>query len=247
MEKINIVVPMAGKGQRFFDQGYNVPKPFIDVGGKMMIERVLSNLDCKNAFYTLIMQQEHITKYENYIKNIKSRNNVRVIAIHNNTDGAACTVLASHRFINNDTPLLIANVDQIIGIDINTFLEDSFNRKLDGTILTFKANNAKWSYAKINSNNLVTEVKEKVVISDQATAGIYFFAQGKLFINAVMDMIAHADKTNNEYYICPIYNFLIKQNKRIGNYEIPAEHMHGIGIPEDLERYIKYVLKVKTS
>ena len=44
MNKINIVIPMAGAGSRFAKAGYKKPKPFIDVLGKPMICHVLDNL-----------------------------------------------------------------------------------------------------------------------------------------------------------------------------------------------------------
>ena len=107
--------------------------------------------------------------------------------------------------------------------------------------IAFPSNHPKWSYAKTDSNNLVTEVKEKVVISDKATVGIYFFTKGKDFINGTLEMISNADKVNQEYYVCPVYNYLIKDQKKIGVFNIDEEMMHGIGTPEDLEIYKKLI------
>ena len=41
---INIVIPMAGRGQRFTEAGYDKPKPLIDVVGVPMIKRVIDSL-----------------------------------------------------------------------------------------------------------------------------------------------------------------------------------------------------------
>ncbi len=59
---INVVIPMAGLGSRFAKAGYEKPKPFINVGGKPMIARVLENLAYPNARYILIARKEHIEK-----------------------------------------------------------------------------------------------------------------------------------------------------------------------------------------
>lgn len=236
--KINVVIPMAGKGKRFYEKGYHIPKPFIDVYGKMMIERVLDNLQLPNAKYFLIALHEHLKNYKPYIDKINSNYDSEIIPIERTTDGPACTVLAAHRQINNEVPLLIANSDQIVDIEISDYTNDCLKRNLDGSIMTFQDTDPKWSFAKINEEGLVTEVKEKVPISNNATVGIYYFCAGKLFCEGAMDMIAAADKTNSEYYVCPIYNYVIRQGKNIGIFEIDSHKMHGTGTPEDLEEYL---------
>ncbi|MBN9344327.1 MAG: glycosyltransferase family 2 protein [Holosporales bacterium] len=241
--RINVVIPMAGKGSRFYEKGYKIPKPFIDVHGKMMIERVLDNLQLPTAKYFLIALQEHIENYKQYFNKINVNYDSEIIPIYKTTDGPACTVLATHRQINNEIPLLIANSDQVVDIKISDYIDDCFKRNLDGSIMTFKATDPKWSFAKINQKRLVTEVKEKVPISNNATVGIYFFKEGKYFFNGAIDMIAAADKTNNEYYVCPIYNYIIRQGGNIGIFEIDPGKMHGTGTPEDLEEYLFKIKK----
>lgn len=233
---MNIVIPMAGLGSRFVKAGFDKPKPFIDVLGKLMIVRVLENLKYKGARYILIARKEHLTKEKKLVDEIKNNFNVEFIAIDKLTEGTACTVLYARKYINNDTPLMIANSDQIVDIDIADFINDSFKRGLDGSILTFidKEKNPKWSFAKLN-NDLVVEVKEKEAISEFATVGIYFFNKGKIFVESAIDMIIENDRVNNEFYTCPVYNYAIKNGAKIGIYNIENNQMHGIGTPEDLE------------
>lgn len=241
IEKINIVIPMAGIGSRFLKAGYSVPKPFINIEGKTMIERVLDNLLSFNFSQVkvyLIALKEHIETRKDDIRKIKANYNVEFVPISNFTDGAACTVLAAHKFINNDTPLIIANSDQIVDINITDYVCDCFNRGLDGSILIFQDSDPKWSFVRTDKNNLAIEVQEKVPISNNATVGIYLYSMGKYFIDGVMDMIARADKTRNEYYVCPVYNHIIKRGGKIGVYEMDMEKMHGIGTPEDLKQYL---------
>lgn len=228
---------MAGMGKRFADVGYKDPKPFISVKGKIMIERVLDNLKCENARYILIARKEHIQNRDADILRLSQKFNIVVETVDRLTDGAACTVLRAHRHINNDDPLLIANSDQIIDISIKSFIEDCANRGLDGSIMTFPSDHPKWSYAKINEFGLVEEVREKIVISNHATVGVYFYSKGKDFVNGALDMISCSDKVNHEYYVCPVYNYLIQERKKIGIYSIAEDQMHGTGTPEDLKLY----------
>ncbi len=159
------------------------------------------------------------------------------------TEGAACTVLTSRRHLNPDAPLLIANCDQIVDFAVEDFIRDAITRDLDGSILCFKDKDRdpKWSFARINQQGLVDEVKEKVAISDNATVGIYYFKRASDFINAATDMIARNERTNNEFYVCPVYNDLIREGARIGIYMIAPEAMHGIGTPADLNTYLKLI------
>lgn len=242
MSKINIVIPMAGLGSRFADVGYKKPKPFIDVDGKPMIVRVLDNLNYPDANYILIARKEHLEKERELVGQIEKEYNAKFIGIDKLTEGTACTVLYARKYINNELPLLIANSDQIVDISMSEFINDCFERNLDGSILTFEdiELNPKWSFAKLDSNNLVIEVKEKEAISEFATVGVYLFNKGSDFVDSAIDMIIENDRVNNEFYTCPVYNYFIKNGAKIGIYDIEFSSMHGIGTPEDLELYLKH-------
>lgn len=243
-----LLIPMAGEGRRFVEAKYSKPKPLIDVGGKPMVARVLENLAHTNYRTVAVVRSTHLEQAPELAPMLQSED-VQIVPCEKLTEGTACTVLLARKFIESDAPLIIANCDQIVDFDCSAFVQDCIERDLDGSILVFKdkTRNPKWSYAKINSHGLVTEVKEKVAISDLATVGIYLFAKGSHFIDAAIDMIVNNDRVNNEFYTCPVYNYMISSGLRIGVYEVAPESMHGIGVPEDLEvflakRYLKECL-----
>jgi UDP-N-acetylglucosamine diphosphorylase / glucose-1-phosphate thymidylyltransferase / UDP-N-acetylgalactosamine diphosphorylase / glucosamine-1-phosphate N-acetyltransferase / galactosamine-1-phosphate N-acetyltransferase len=237
---INVVIPMAGMGSRFSDAGFENPKPFIDVAGKPMIERVLDNLSAPDVRFILLVREEHIKNYSKFINAIKKTYNSVIFPISDLTQGTACTVLLARNLINDDTPMIIANSDQIIDINFSDYINDALSRDLDGSILTFSDldKNPKWSFAKLDQNNHVTEVAEKKPISTYATVGIYYFKKGSDFIEGAIDMILQQDTTNGEYYSCPVYNYLINKRLIVGIYNMEESEMHGIGTPEDLNRYL---------
>ena len=242
MSKINILIPAAGAGSRFAKEGYEKPKPFIDVLGKPMIMRVLDNLKVDNAHYIIILQKAYLENEKELCKQIAKDYNVSFVSVESLTEGTACSVLHARELIDNDIPLMIANSDQIIDIDINDYINDCKNRNLDGSILCFtdKEKSPKWSFVKMN-NELIVEVKEKEVISDIATVGIYLFSKGSLFVDSAIDMIARNDRVNNEFYTAPAYNYAIKNGAKIGCFLMNFDDMHGIGTPDDLQRYIKFI------
>lgn len=239
---IKIIIPAAGLGSRFAKAGYSLPKPFIDVGGIPMIERVMDNLEIRDRpvqFY-VILQSEHVAKYPQFVSKIKQKGGI-VIEINGVTEGTVCTVLHVINDINEDSPIIIANSDQLVDFSISDYINDAMMRRLDGSILCFEEpkRDLKWSYAAVDQDGYVTAVKEKIAISSIATVGIYFFNSGKEFVQASVKMVAANDRINNEFYTCPVYNYLISENKKIGCYMVNKESMHGLGIPEDLNLFLK--------
>ncbi len=238
---LNIVVPMAGRGSRFVDAGFKHPKPLIDVHGKRMIEVVINNLtpSCEHRFI-FVCQEEHVKTYNLDTIFAKACKNYEIVTIDGITDGAAITVLKARRFFDNDQPLMIANSDQWVDVNINEYLNDMRQRKLDGSMLTMKANDPKWSYAKVDNDGLVSEVVEKIVISDEATVGIYNFLKGSDFCYYADFMVEQNIRSNGEFYVAPVYSFMAAKSQKIGVYNIGKESngMYGLGIPTDLTLFL---------
>ncbi|MFS1510724.1 MULTISPECIES: glycosyltransferase family 2 protein [unclassified Vibrio] len=239
---LNIVVPMAGRGSRFANAGYELPKPLIDVNGKHMIEVVINNLKpkCEHRFI-FVCQNEHIGQFNLHSVFAQACDNFEVVGIDGVTEGAAITVLKARKFFDNEDPLMIANSDQWVDTNINDYLADMEARELEGTMLTMKADDSKWSYAKVGADGLVSEVVEKVVVSDEATVGIYNFSCGKTFCKYADYMIEKDIRSNGEFYVAPVYTFMANGGARIGIFNVgeEASGMYGLGIPSDLQLFLR--------
>lgn len=240
LAQINVLIAMAGAGKRFKQAGYSKPKPFIKVFDKTMIELVLENLTLPRANTILIAQKAHLRQEKSLAQKIKAKFQASFIEINALTQGTACSLLYAIDFIDNEKPLLIANSDQIVDININDFVKECFKRNLDGLILCFKdkSRNVKWSFVRLDENDFVQEVREKEAISDLATVGIYLFAKGKDFVSACFEMIKADERVNNEFYTALTYNYLIAKGAKIGAYIINSQKMNALGTPEDLEKYL---------
>lgn len=233
---MKILIPMAGEGSRFSSQGFKFPKPLIDVSGKPMIQRVVENLDF-NAEYIFLVRASHLQQFpglENTLKLI-SKNNYRIIVVDSLTQGAACTALLAKNLINDDEDLLIANSDQIIEYEKQNFLNIKQLTNVDSIVFTFRSTHPKWSFVKVK-DTFVEEVAEKNPISDIATCGIYWYRKGLDFVKYAESMINSNSKVNNEFYIAPVYNWLIRDGKTLLPFYV--NKMHGIGTPEDLEIFL---------
>lgn len=234
---INIVIPMAGKGSRFAEAGYVMPKPLIDVNGRHMIELVVENVRPEREHrFIFICQREHIEKYD--LRNTLQRiaPGCEIIPIDYITEGAACTVLLAKEYINNEDELMIANSDQFVDADINEYLATMGDK--DGLIMTMPANHPKWSYIKYDQDGNVTLVREKEVISDQATVGIYNYKHGCDFVKYANQMINKNIRVNGEFYVAPVYNEMIEAGMKLG-YKDVGKSMYGLGTPEDLDEFLK--------
>jgi HAD superfamily hydrolase (TIGR01509 family) len=234
-KKLNVLVPLAGAGSRFSEKGYVFPKPLVEIKGKPMIEVVVDNLNI-DANFIFIVQKEHVEKYniDKMLKLIK--NNSEIVVIDGITEGAACTTLLAKEYINSENPLLISNSDQYINWNPREMMYSFTSKDFDGGILTFKASHPKWSYAKVDDENIVTEVAEKNPISDNATVGVYYWKHGSDYVKFAEQMIEQNNRVNNEFYVCPVYNEAIADNKRITIGEV--DKMWGIGTPEDLDNFL---------
>lgn len=234
-----LIVPAAGEGSRFAKAGWKRPKPFIDINGKSMIEHVLDNVRPTHSKTVMLLRSEHVEKSSEVASRLALLSSI--VKVEKLTEGTLCTVMLARQHFADNAPVLVANSDQLIDFSVDDFVNDCIARNLDGSILVFKDKelNPKWSFARINSLGLVEEVAEKKAISDLATVGVYFFRRAGDLIKATIDMIANNDRVNNEFYTCPVYNYMIKNGAKIGVYEVPAEAMHGLGIPEDLRAYLQ--------
>jgi dTDP-glucose pyrophosphorylase len=236
-KNLNILIPAAGMGSRFAQAGYTFPKPLIEVNGKPMIQVVVENLNI-DAHYIFIVQKEHYDKYQlKYMLNMIAPG-CDIIQVDGMTEGAACTTLLASHLFNNDNPLLIANSDQFVEWNANECLYAFTADGIDGGLLTFTAVHPKWSYARLDDHGYVAEVAEKKPISNIASVGIYYWKRGSDYIKYAQQMIEKNIRTNNEFYVCPVFNEAILGGKKIRVKQI--EKMWGLGTPEDLKTYLEH-------
>jgi NDP-sugar pyrophosphorylase family protein len=228
---LNLIVPMAGRGSRFSTAGYKEPKPLISFLGKKMIEHVVDAFPIEaNKIFLVLKEHDEQFQICHFLKSRWPECNI--VQLDTLTEGAACTVLAARNLIDNDTPLAILNSDNIIKFEKSVIDELQF---LDGIIMTFEDTAPHWSYAR-TENGLVQEVAEKRQISTHATAGLYFWKNGKSFCSAADVMINKNKRVNGEFYVAPVYNENIEVGQKIAIRSV--NEMHGVGTPEELQKYI---------
>lgn len=244
--KTNILIPMAGRGERFSSVGYDIPKPLIEINGKPMIEWALRSLDIdfSNHSFVFIVRQYANDEFNKRLCSVLDSivPNNKTIKIDYVTEGPASTCLLASDLINNDSPLVISNCDQIMRWNGNYFLSSCMNSPYDGVVVTYDESTPKNSYAKLNQNGDVVRIAEKEVISNVSLNGIHFWRHGSDFILSANEMITQNDRTNNEFYVAPTYNRMIQAGNRVGIFHIPRECHNPVGVPSDMGLFLEKCL-----
>lgn len=232
---------MAGRGSRFAQAGYLEPKPLIPLGKKPMVQWVIENVRPRRPHrFIFLCLGEHLHSYPRIPQALADLcPGCAIIPVREVTEGAACTVLLARDLINSDEPLMIANSDQYVELDINDYLGTADVEGIDGLIMTFWSDHPKWSYCRMRGDGTVQEVVEKQVVSNEATVGIYNFRRGAEFVSAADAMIRGNLRVNNEFYVAPTYNQLIARGARIVVKQTGREYdgMYGLGLPKDFEYF----------
>lgn len=245
---LNIVVPMAGRGSRFQEAGFTLPKPLIPVHGVPMIRVVIENLrPFREHRYIFLCLQDHIAQFSIDSRLREMVPDCEIVPVNAVTEGAACTVLLAKPYIDNEDALMIANSDQWVDADINAYLEVQDHENADGLIMTMWADHPKWSYIGFDADGHLNRVVEKEVVSNEATVGIYNFRRGADYVWAAENMIAKNLRVNNEFYVAPTYNELIETGRKIAYYNVGREYegMYGMGIPSDLAKFESFPVSRK--
>jgi dTDP-glucose pyrophosphorylase len=233
---------MAGRGSRFVSAHFKHPKPLIPVMGRPMIEWVIDNIRPGRPHrFIFVCLEEHLTtqpEVADTLRRICPGCEIRTVG--EVTEGAACTVLTVRDLIDNDQPLMIANSDQFVSLDIDDYLAAGDQSGVDGLIMTFWSDDPKWSFCRMREDDSVAGVVEKEVVSNEATVGIYNFRRGSDFVRAADEMIRRDLRVNNEFYVAPAYNQLIEAGAHVVVARTGREYdgMHGLGIPQDLAHFL---------
>ena len=194
--------------------------------------------------FVFICQQEHLEKYDLAAALERIAPGCAVVTVDHITEGAACTVLLAEQYIDNDDALMIANSDQFVDTDINAYIAAMGG--YDGLIMTMPASDPKWSYIRYDEDGFVTLVREKEVISNQATVGIYNYQHGRDFVKYAHQMIEKNIRVNGEFYVAPVYNEMVEAGKKLVFRDV-GEKMYGLGVPEDLNAFLQNSLSLRIS
>tara|TARA_Y100000741_G_scaffold330827_1_gene285723 strand:+ start:26281 stop:27357 length:1077 start_codon:yes stop_codon:yes gene_type:complete len=238
-----IIIPMAGEGKRFKNEGIQKPKFMIEVKNKTLFEWSIESLPInisKKIIFICLEAHENDFKVSEFIKKIMiskyPNSKYELVFIKEVTGGQVETVLYAKHLVRPENSIIIYNIDtHFISTRLKSKILTLKNRNIDGLLGCYESSDENLSFVKLNEKGFVEQVKEKEKISKYASTGLYIFSKSEQFFTAGEKMIKNRKKIKNEYYISEIYNMLLKVNAQ---FEIDiAEEFTVLGTPNDLKKF----------
>ncbi len=211
----------AGGSEAYAEAGYFYPKNLVEVDGEPVLQHVIASLGDTarhGRLVTMVRREEDLRFHTGRVVQLVEPT-ATVLAVER-TSGAACTALLAVEHIADDAPLLLVNGDQVLREDLDTIVAGFEGRGLDGGVVVFPGVHPRWSYVRVDPegdpDGLVIEASEKRPISRLATAGVYWFARGRDFVDCAMSMIRKDAHVGGAFFVCPTLNEMVLRGRRVG-------------------------------
>lgn len=246
MSNYQIIIPMSGFGERFRKAGYTLPKPLIDVDGKPIIAHVI-NLFPSETDFIFICNQEHLDHPQYQLQEVLSRlcPTGRIVGIAPHKLGPIHAVLQAQDYLSPEKQTIVNYCDFTCYWDWNDFKRTVQENGCQGAIPAYKGfhphslGSTNYAYM-LEENGWVKDIQEKQPyttnrINEYASSGTYYFASGRVMLDAFHDTIDNKLDLNGEYYVSLAYKSMLAKGLPIAVY--PISHFMQWGTPEDLVEY----------
>ncbi|MBX2860466.1 MAG: glycosyltransferase family 2 protein [Vampirovibrio sp.] len=242
---IQVVITMAGMGQRFRDAGYDLPKYMIPVRGKTLFAWAIESLNSfiaeKARFIFIARSADEATTFIQTECEQLGIQDYIVVEIDELTDGQATTAMfAAPHLTDKTSPFIIYNIDT--HVDPNTLPFSAMRG--GGWIPCFEGDGDGWSFVKTDAEGKAMEVREKKRISPHATIGLYGFSSFDLYHQAYETYYKNPEHLEmKERYIAPLYNQLIQDGKAVFIHSVPKLAVIPLGTPEEVEQFTHVIAR----
>lgn len=243
---MNIIIPMAGSGERFVSAGYKEPKPLIKVGGKYIVEYVCDMYDKENDNFIFVCNYKHWanTDMEDILKGLVR--NATIVLMPQHKLGPVYTVLEAENYITDDQPVIISYCDNPVTWNYDDFKAYVDMNGVDGCIVSHTGfhphtlSSTLFAYSKTNSSGKVSEIKEKACYTsnrfkEHASSGVYYFKYGRYVKKYFKQLIDENINYNGEFYVTLVFNLLIKDGLDV--YSYLNDKVLAFGTPMEVQNF----------
>lgn len=241
-----LIIPLGGKGERFKKNNYSMPKALIKIFGKAILYYLLDNLNLTNINFVYIPYNKEYIHYhfEDQLKKDYPYINFKFLKLEYDTDGAAHTLNIALKNLNNieDQPILSLDSDNFFSTDVISL----WNGENKIICINDESNEPIYSYIKVNENNEIIEMKEKVKISNNACTGAYGFSSYKQLLKYSQIILDKKIKQKNEYYTSNIISYMINEKNKINIGLINKNEWHCLGTPIQLRQFYHNYPKISS-
>lgn len=237
MEPINIIIPLCGKGERFLNNGYTVPKALIPIYNKPMIFHVLDHLQIKQEDKLILVYNSILDEHSFSSCILNKYPNTILVKLTKQTSGAAETVCEGISILNIENlhkKTLLLDCDTIYTTDIISKFRASTASVVFYTVKPYDLPPI-YSYISIDSSKKIVDIAEKVKISNNANTGAYGFISTKeLYKYCQSNTLTY----NNEPYTSCVIKTMILDSISFYGEELDSNAVISVGTPTELTNYL---------
>lgn len=239
--KGSVLMPAAGLGARFAREGFDKPKPLIEVSGAPMVVRAIEDLP--RAERTRVVLRRDLPMVEKVDAAIRSIEGADTLLLDRVTDGQARTCLLGLGGLDEAAPLTIGACDNGLLYDGARFAEHA--AKADVIVWGKRRHPAarlkpeQFGWIDADAAGRIARVSVKVPIGDPASdpivTGAFTFRRGSDFRRAAERMIERGGTVNGEFYVDSCINDAIALGLDCRLFEV--DHYLGWGTPDELRTF----------
>jgi len=238
-----ICIPLAGKGERFWQAGYTDPKPMIKIYEKPILAHVLDNLQFSEDDEVLIIYHQDLEQY-GFIEYFRERYSFLHFFRVGDTRGAVETVFMGLSSLNDsqtmkDQAILLLDCDTFYTADILSSARSVsttsgglfyFEQEVNGPPV--------FSYTCLNREKIVTRVMEKERISNNANTGAYLFPSSHALYKAAQEVLDKKLMTRNEFYTSRLIQHMVEGGEVFRGIPLETHQVIFLGTPLQVKEYM---------
>lgn len=241
---MKIIMPMAGEGRRFRQEGYASIKPLIPVGGRTMVE-IACDAFPANEEFIFICNRDHLkmTGLERVLRRI--RPDCRIFAVEPHSLGPVHSVLQVQKHIPDEEEVILNYCDFTMEWDYGAFLRSMRETKADAGLAVFRGfqpaqfTGTRYAYVRQEGMRLL-EIREKESYTDNrlaeyASTGTHYFRSGALMKKYLQQAVDRDMSTRNEFYASLPFNAIVQDGLRVQLFEV--QKFICLGTPNDVKEY----------
>jgi dTDP-glucose pyrophosphorylase len=239
---LNVVITMAGRGSRFYDAGYTVPKYEIMAHDRSLFD--WSMLSLKN-FLTptsrvifVCLKENNSSEYVRQRTAALGISDAHIVELEQITDGQATSAYVSRELWHPEWPLLVYNIDTYV--KPNALKPSDIRTGSDGWVPCFQVPGNHWSFVKLGDNGWAVDLAEKQRISEYASIGLYWFNRAERYVRLYEKFFSDDNNlVRGERYIAPLYRQLIAEGGNVSLLDLQVDDVHVLGTPLELKAFIE--------
>lgn len=242
---MQIVIPMAGRGQRFRDAGYAVPKPLIPVAGLPMAVRAFRGLPAGDRC-VFVCHSEDVVRHSIDRSLRQHVPSCQIVVSAQTTLGQACSARLAAEHLALDQPALVAACDNVHIFDSMRFQSLTNDPSVDALVWTYRGEPRvlvrpeMHGWVKTDGGLQVecVSVKKPVsdaLLNDHVVSGAFWFRSAQLMIESIDALVAANGRVNGEFYLDSVPNLMIASGLRVLVFEV--QKYIGWGTPQDVDDF----------